>query len=101
MLCEAREEAVMAKTLAERVEVLERELSAVKSKIDRAHDRIDTIDADIQNIPDLIKLESRLMDSRFSRLQSEMDRFKDHLDERFDAVIPAIAEVMAEHKSRS
>ena len=61
----------------------------------------------MKNIPDLIKLESRMMDSRFARMHSETDgfrsemrremsEFRSEMNQRFDAVIRAVSELVAQ-----
>jgi hypothetical protein len=102
----------MAATLEERVAVLEREVTGLKSRVSSTEPRIDAVEADMTTIPELIRIESRLMDSRFSRMQAEMDGFRKEMrgemsgfraemNDRFDAVIRAISEIVAERPRKS
>jgi ElaB/YqjD/DUF883 family membrane-anchored ribosome-binding protein len=90
----------MSATLEERVSVLERDVSQLKSRAGVSEPRQDAIESDLAAIPDLIKAESRLSDSRIARLRSditsEMADFRAEMNERFDAVIRAIAEIVVE-----
>ena len=79
----------MTTELEQRVEALERELASLK-------ERVSIIDADMQSLPDLIKTEFRLVESRFARVLHDMQQFKAHVDQRFDAMIRTIAEMLKE-----
>jgi hypothetical protein len=58
------------------------------------------LDADMKSIPDLIKTEIRLVESRLSRtlheFRASVDKQFAHVDQRFDAMIRTIAEMLKE-----
>ena len=98
----------MAPTLEERVTVLEHEVSGLKARSDKIEPRVESLENDINSIPELIRLESRLNDSRFARIHSTMESFRkemndrfNEMDGRFNAVIRAISEIVAEKPRRS
>lgn len=53
-------------TIEERVEQLEREVSALKAQAS-------TIDEDVKTIPDLIKMEHRLTNTQFTRALQQLE----------------------------
>jgi hypothetical protein len=55
----------------------------------------------MQGIPGLIKAEFRLADSRFSRVMPELSDLRAAMNDRFDAVLRAVAETLAERDKRS
>ena len=63
--------------LEKRVEVLEREMAIVKVRTGR-HDE------ELANIPELIKVEFRLANSRTSRLAQDVADFKVDTEQRFN-----------------
>lgn len=78
----------------------------LRERVGKSETRTDAVDADIGNIPELIRPESRLMDSRFAGLQAEMDARFDRFDKKMDglerrmeaqseAVMRAISEIVA------
>jgi hypothetical protein len=57
-------------------------------------ERIGVIDAEMKNLPDLMKIEFRLVESRLARvlqdlqdLRSHVDQSFAHVDKRFDATV--------------
>jgi hypothetical protein len=96
----------MAASLEERVSILERDVTQLKARAATPETamteaRLAAMESDLAAIPDLIKAESRLSDSRIARLRAEMnDRFS-HMDDRFDAVIRAISEIVAERPRKA
>jgi predicted nucleic acid-binding Zn-ribbon protein len=91
--------------LEKRVSQLEHEVQALKSRLQNTDAKVAAVDEDLQGIPGLIKAEFRLIDSRFSRVMAEMAEFRtaieQRLDERIDAVIRAVSEMIAERDRRS
>jgi hypothetical protein len=75
----------MADNLEARVAVLERDVAALKA-------RTDTHDADLQTIPGLIQTQFRFQDTKLARLQADLTQ---HMDDRFDAVLRAVSEIVA------
>jgi predicted RNase H-like nuclease (RuvC/YqgF family) len=71
-------------TLERRNETLERELAELKAKVS-------SIETDLALIPGLITTGFRQMESRFAQLRT-------HMDERFDATIRAVAEIVGSGK---
>ena len=72
--------------------MLERELSDIKAKVA-------SIDEDVQNIPDLIKTESRFTKTQIDRLTRDvagLDRRFDKLEAKVDALPRALAEIVKE-----
>ena len=57
------------------------------------------MDAEMQTIPGLIQTQFRFVDSQFARVRAEIADLKNHADDRFDAVLRAVAEVLAEQRS--
>lgn len=86
--------------LEQRVSELEREVQSLKAKLRNADAKLDAVDQDMQGIPGLIKAEFRLVDSRFSRVMAEITDFRTAVDDRFDAVLRAVAETVAERDKR-
>jgi hypothetical protein len=91
-------------TELERIEALERKVASLE-------ERLGIVDTDVQAIADLIKTEFRLVESRLLRTQqgfrdqfddflADIDRrlqdFRTHVDQRFDATLRAIAEMLKE-----
>ena len=74
--------------LESRVATLERELTTLKA-------RVDTIDEDVTGIPDLIKTESRLTNSRIARLAADLEKLSD-LPAKVDALPRVVAELVVE-----
>jgi predicted nucleic acid-binding Zn-ribbon protein len=56
-----------------RVKVLEKDLAALKA-------RVEVHNAELVNIPDLIKVEFRFVNSRFTRLDQEISEARDRMD---------------------
>lgn len=78
--------------LETRVAMLEREMTDPKA-------RVADHDADLQNIPDLIKSEARLTNSQIARLSrdvAELKRGVAELERGMDALPRAIAEIVKE-----
>ena len=78
--------------LETRVAALERELSDLKAKVE-------DYDADLQNIPDLIRTESRFTKVQIDRLTRDvagLDRRFDTLEAKVDALPRALAEIVKE-----
>jgi predicted nucleic acid-binding Zn-ribbon protein len=71
--------------LEQRVATLERDMSALKERVGANED-------DMTNIPELIKLEFRLANSRTARLESEVSQ----LHQKVDAMPKVIAELVTE-----
>ena len=96
----------MTTTLETRVTNLERDMAVLKGKTE-------TIDADKQTLPGLINTHFRFVDSQFARVRAEIaDMHKEigdmhreiggmklYSEDRFDAVLRAIAEALAERRS--
>jgi hypothetical protein len=57
---------------------------------------VGSYDKDMQAIPGLIKAEFRLVESRFSRVMAELADLRTAMDDRFEAVLRAVAETVAE-----
>ncbi len=74
--------------LEERVAVLEKELAAMKAKTS-GHD------VDLANIPDLLRMEFRLMDSRIAKLTRDMSELNE-LPRKVDALPRVVAELVVE-----
>ena len=79
----------MTDSLEHRVSVLEREIAAIKM-------RTDSLDADFQSLPGLINPQFRFVDTQFARLRTEVADLKSHSGDRFNAVLRALAEALAE-----
>ena len=85
--------------LEQRVAVLEREMTILKASV-AGHDE------ELKSIPDLIKLEFRLANSQFSRLNRDVFELKDKLnglevkfnglESKFEALPRAVAELVVE-----
>jgi hypothetical protein len=60
--------------------------------------KVDAVDKDMQAIPGLIKAEFRLVESRFARVMAELADLRTNMEDRFDAVLRAVAETVAERK---
>ena len=71
-------------TKLERIETLEREVASLK-------ERVAINDTDLQAMPNLFQVELRLTESRLARALAE---FRTHVDQRFDATIRAVAEII-------
>ena len=82
-------------TELERIEALEREVASLK-------ERVTINDADLQAMPNLFKVELRLTESRLARALAEFRAHVDlkfaHVDQRFDATVRAVAEIVKEGK---
>ena len=87
----------MTAKLEKRVDALEREGASLK-------ERVGILDADMRALPDIIKAEFRLVDSRFARVLAELrdlqatvdERFQNfhaHVDQRFDAIAEMLKEM--------
>jgi predicted nucleic acid-binding Zn-ribbon protein len=87
-------------TESERIEALEREFAALK-------ERVGSVEAELQHLPDLVRVDIRLSESRIARrlhsLETQMDDFRAsvdrqfaHVDQRFDAMIRIMAELSAD-----
>jgi len=74
-------------TLERRNDTLEREMAELKAKVS-------SIETDLALIPGLITTGFRHMDSRFARVFAEIADLRTHMDERFDATIRAVAEIV-------
>jgi hypothetical protein len=81
----------MAVSIEDRVASLEREFNIMKAKVD-------AVDADAQTIPSLINTQFRLVDSQFARVRAEIADLKSFSEDRFNAVLRALAETLAEGK---
>jgi hypothetical protein len=68
------------------------------SELASIKDRIGVIDADMKNRPDLMKIEFRLVESRLARVLQDLQDFRSHVDQRFDAAVRAIAEMLKERR---
>jgi hypothetical protein len=78
--------------LEQRVATLEREMVTVK-------DRVGLVEEDAKSIPDLIKLEFRLANSRWARSASdivELQRNVGELQRKVEAMPKAVAELVVE-----
>jgi uncharacterized protein YceH (UPF0502 family) len=78
--------------LEQRVTTLEREVTALKS-------RVGANEADVTSIPDLIKLEFRLGNSRLARLSQEVADLKADLKDdiaRLNAKVDGLPRIIAE-----
>ena len=95
----------MTDTLEQRVGSLERDMRSVLARLESAEPRIEATEQDLQGIPALIKAEFRLVESRDARMRAEMADLKtqltQHMDDKFDAIMRAIAETIAERGRRS
>jgi hypothetical protein len=72
----------------ERIEALEREVASLK-------ERVAINDADLQAMPNLFKVELKLTESRLARTLAD---FRAHVDQRFDATVRAVAEIVKDGK---
>jgi hypothetical protein len=75
-------------TELERIEALEREVASLK-------ERVSINDAELEAMPDLFKVELRLTESRLARALAD---FRAHVDQRFDATVRAVAEIVKSGK---
>ncbi len=75
--------------LEQRVTTLEREVTALKS-------RVGANEADVTSIPDLIKLEFRLGNSRLARLSQDVADLKVQMEAMPRVVAETVAEFLAE-----
>lgn len=75
--------------LEKRVEVLEREMASVKERTGR-HDE------ELANIPELIKVESRLTNSRIARLSQDVSDFKTDAELRHNTLMRDLPKIVAE-----
>ena len=87
--------------LEQRVSKLEREMVVL-----REH-RVGTLEREWANIPDLIDLRFRQVDSKFGRvfaelddMKKEMSEFKRELNDKVDALPRVLAEMIAERDRR-
>jgi hypothetical protein len=80
---------------------LEREVRTLRAKVQTVEMKVDAVDKDMQGIPGLIKAEFRLVDSRFARVMAELADLRTNMDDRFDAVLRAVSETIAERDERS
>ena len=87
-------------TESERIEALEREFAALK-------ERVGSIESELHHLPDLVRVDIRLSESRIARrlhsLETQLDDFRAsvdrqfaHVDQRFDAMIRILAELSEE-----
>jgi predicted nucleic acid-binding Zn-ribbon protein len=87
-------------TESERIEALEREFAALK-------ERVGSSEAELQHLPDLVRVDIRLSESRIARrlhsLETQMDDFRasvdrqfSHVEQRFDAMFRIMAELSAD-----
>jgi len=74
-------------TEIERIEALEREVAELRAKVA-------SMEAELGLIPGLVTTGFRQMDGRFARVLAEMTEFRAHIDDRFDATIRAVAEIV-------
>jgi predicted nucleic acid-binding Zn-ribbon protein len=74
---------------------LERRVEALESEIKSLKTRVEIIDQDVQDIPGAINAGFRLVDSRFARVMTEIADLRRAMDQRFDATLRAIAEMIA------
>ena len=74
--------------LEERVAVLEKELATMKAKVG-SHD------VDLANIPDLLRMEFRLMDSRIAKLSRDVSELSE-LPRKVEALPRVVAELVVE-----
>jgi cell division protein FtsB len=74
--------------LEDRVTTLEREMTALKA-------RVDTVEEDAKNIPDLIKTEFRLSNSQIARLSRDVAELRE-LPAKVDALPRVVAELVVE-----
>jgi predicted RNase H-like nuclease (RuvC/YqgF family) len=85
--------------LEQRVSTLEREMSALKA-------RVDTTDEELKNIPDLIRTEFRLTNSQIARLSRDVVGLQRDVGElrnlpaKVDALPRVVAEMLAERDKR-
>ena len=64
----------------------------------RLKERVDSLEAELNNLPDLIRVDIRTSESRLTRrlhsLETQLDDFRSHVDQRFDATVRAVAELL-------
>jgi predicted nucleic acid-binding Zn-ribbon protein len=80
--------------LEERVETLERDVSALK-------ERVGANEEDMKNIPELIKIEFRLANSRTARLESEVAELHRKVDAMPKVIAELVTEMLADHGRKS
>jgi predicted nuclease with TOPRIM domain len=101
----------MSATMEERVSVLERDVTQLKTRFAVTDPKVEALESDLAAVPELIKLEGRLNESRFARFRSDMAEMKSDLrseikdlrtemNERFDAVIRVVSELVAGGRER-
>jgi len=73
----------------ERISALEREMTTVKSELTDVKARLDAVGEDMRNIPDLIRVEFRFVNSQIA---SQMAR----LTHQVEALPRAVAELVTE-----
>lgn len=99
----------MAVTLDERVAALEHDMAGVKSQLGRQANILESIKADVEMLPDLVKLQGRLIDSKITHVRADMAEFKSdvrsdmatfrgEMNERFDVVVRVLSEIVAEKR---
>jgi predicted nucleic acid-binding Zn-ribbon protein len=80
--------------LEQRVATLERDVSVLK-------ERMDANDEDMKNIPELIKLEFRLANSRTARLENEVSELHRKVDAMPKVIAELVTEMLADHGRKS
>jgi len=87
--------------LEQRVTQLEREVREIRAGMQTTNAKVEAIDNDMEGIPGLIRAESRLADSRSARVMAEIADLRAAMDNKFDAVLRAVAEIVAEGREKS
>jgi hypothetical protein len=80
--------------LEQRVATLERDMFALK-------ERMDANDEDMKNIPELIKLEFRLANSRTARLENEVSELHRKVDAMPKVTAELVTEMLADHRRKN
>lgn len=87
--------------LEQRVTQLEREVREIRAGMQTTNAKVEAIDNDMEGIPGLIRAESRLADSRSARVMAEIADLRAAMDNKFDVVLRAVAEIVAEGREKS
>lgn len=73
---------------------IEQRVTQVERDVETLKGRVDTIDEDMRNIPNLINTHFRFVESQFSRVFTRLE----NLERKVDAMPRVIAEMIAEQK---
>lgn len=80
--------------LEQRMATLERDMSAME-------ERVGTNEEDMKNIPELIKVEFRLANSRTARIAADVSDLQRKVDAMPKVIAELMTEILAEHRRKS